>query len=102
MSNGSGARMRVVPKDLVRLAVSSDESCDPAVLEVRVEPDRFGGWQTRTIMVPPGGARRTELPRVFRAKDRDLALGKMVVWIRARYRHVRPVADRLAPPGGAG
>lgn len=86
--------MRVVPKDLIRFAVASDASCDPVVLEVSAEPDRFGGWQSRTTMVASGGAQRIDLPRIFRAKDRSLALGKMVAWIRKRYRHVRPVADR--------
>lgn len=94
--------MRIVPKDLIRFAVSFDPSCEPAVLEVRVEPDRFGGWRTRTTMVAPGGRGRSDVPRVFRAKDRNLALGKMVTWIRARYGFVRPLAERPAPPGRAG
>jgi hypothetical protein len=33
------------------------------------------------------------LGRVFRSRDRRLAAGKMVTWVRRRYLHVRPLAE---------
>jgi len=88
--------MRVVEKELIRFAVRLDPAHDPTLVELGAEPEGWGGWRTRTTMVAPDGARRTELSRVFRARERRLALGKMVTWLRARYGHVRPLPERRA------
>lgn len=90
--------MRVVQKDVVRFAVTAGDASGPVLLEARVEPDRHGGWRARATLLAPALAEVTELPRIFRSADRSVALGKMVAWIRGRYRHARPLADRRATP----
>jgi hypothetical protein len=93
--------LRVVAKDSIRFAVAAEGG--PAItLEIRVRPDRFGGWQATALLHE--GDVPVALGRVFRSRDRRLAAGKMVTWVRRRYLHVRPLAERgsAVPHAGAG
>ena len=80
-------------KDSIRFAVAAP-GAPPAALEVRIRRARFGGWEAIALMHPPGDAPSVPLGRVFRSSDRRLAAGKMVAWVRRRYRHAQPHAER--------
>ncbi len=84
--------MRVTAKDRIRFTTATADGA-PAEVEIRVRPDRFGGWEASVLLHAPGAAART-LGRRFRSQDRRLATGKMVAWVRARYLDAQPVADR--------
>lgn len=92
--------MRIVPKDVIRFGVPSEGAFGPAAIEVRIEPDRFDGWRARATMVWPDPPRHVAMARVFRAKDRNLAAGKMVDWIRRRHPRSWPLANRCTAPAG--
>ncbi|MGH6943402.1 MAG: hypothetical protein ACREH6_04160 [Geminicoccaceae bacterium] len=95
--------MRAVSKDIIRLAVLADDG-EPAEVEIRVRRDRFGGWETRAVLHEAGGVPPTVLGRVFRSQDRRLTVGKMIAWVRGRYRQARPRAERarkVLPAGGS-
>jgi hypothetical protein len=85
--------MRVIAKDDIRFAVTVEGGA-PAQLEIRLRPDRFGGWQASARLHPQGAASPTALGRVFRARERRLAAGKMVAWVRRRYPYAQPLAGR--------
>jgi hypothetical protein len=85
--------MRVIAKDDIRFAVTVEGGA-PAQLEIRLRPDRFGGWQASARLYPQGAASPTALGRVFRARERRLAAGKMVAWVRRRYPYAQPLAGR--------
>jgi hypothetical protein len=85
--------MRVIPKDDIRFAVTVDGGA-PAQLEIHLRQDRFGGWQATAALQPQGAASPTALGRVFRARERRLAAGKMVAWVRRRYPNAQPLAGR--------
>ena len=82
--------MRVVPKDDIRFAVTVDGGT-VAQLEIRVRQDRFGGWQASALLHPLT-ASPIVLGRVFRSRERRLAAGKMVTWVRRRYPYAQPLA----------
>jgi hypothetical protein len=84
--------VRVVPKDDIRFAVTVDGGT-VAQLEIRVRQDRFGGWQASALLHPLT-ASPTVLDRVFRSRERRLAAGKMVAWVRRRYPYAQPLAGR--------
>ena len=79
-------------KDRIRFAVAADGE-RPAELEIRVRPDRFGGWEA-TALLRQGAGAPVALGRVFRSRERRLAVGKMVAWTRRHYVHARPLATR--------
>jgi hypothetical protein len=85
--------MRVIAKDSIRFAVRSGRGAG-AEVEIRVRPDRFGGWQASALERAPEAGVPAVLGRVFRARDRRLAAGKMVAWVRRRYPDAQPVAER--------
>ena len=87
--------MRAVPKDDIRFAVAVDGGA-PAQLVIRVRQDRFGGWQASALLHPLGAASPTALGRVFRARERRLAAGKMVAWVRRHYPYARPIAGHTS------
>ena len=80
--------MRVIPKDSIRFAVAVDGGA-PAQLVIRLREDRFGNWQASALLQPAGAASPTALGRVFRSRERRLAAGKMVAWVRWRYPDAR-------------
>jgi hypothetical protein len=82
--------VRVVPKDDIRFAVTDDDGT-VAQLEIRVRQDRFGGWQASALLYPLT-ASPIVLGRVFRSRERRLAAGKMVTWVRRRYPYAHPLA----------
>jgi hypothetical protein len=93
--------MRVMARDSIRFAVRGEGGAS-FELEVRLQPDRFGGWEARALLHEPDAGAPLALGRVFRAKDRRLALGKMVAWVRRRYLDAEPLAERrAAAPLGA-
>ena len=85
--------MRLVPKDDIRFALAVDGDA-VAQLVIRVRQDRFGGFEASALLHPLGAASPTALGRVFRARERRLAAGKMVAWVRRRYPYARPLAGR--------
>jgi hypothetical protein len=84
--------VRVVHKDSIRFAVTDGGA--PAQLEIRVRQDRFGGWQASAVLRQHDAAAPAALGRVFRSRDRRLTVGKMVAWVRRRYPHAQPLAER--------
>jgi hypothetical protein len=78
-------------KDRIRFAVADGDT--PAELEIRVRQDRFGGWEA-TALLHQGDGAPAALGRVFRSRERGLAVGKMVAWARRRYLDAQPVAGR--------
>jgi hypothetical protein len=99
--------VRAVPKDDIRFAVAVDDGA-PAQLVIRVRQDRFGGWQASALLHGAGTASPRPLGRVFRSRERILAAGKMVAWVRRRYPYAQPLAggrseaSRAAPRDAAG
>ena len=85
--------MRALAKDEIRFALAIDGGA-LAHLVIRVSPDRFGGFEARAQLHPAGAASPSALGRVFRARERKLAAGKMVAWVRRRYPGARPVSGR--------
>ena len=86
--------MRIVPKDDIRFAVAVDGGAT-AQLVIRVRENRFGGFEASALVHhPPGAASPTALGRVFRSRERRLAAGKMVAWVRRRYPCAQPLAGR--------
>ena len=85
--------MRLIPKDRIRFAVPADSGAR-AQLEIRVRQDRFGGWEATALLHPPDASSPSALGRVFRSCDRRLTVGKMVAWVRRRYRYAQPLAER--------
>ncbi len=101
----SGEMVRAIEKDRIRFAVAADG--DALVeLEIRVGPDRFGGWQAVALLHEQGATSPARLGRAFRSRERRLAAGKMVAWVRRRYSHAQPLAERsratLRPGDAAG
>jgi len=101
-----GDQVRVVAKDVIRLAVGSDEG--HAEIEIRVRQDRWDGWEARALRHENDGSSATTLGRVFRSRDRRLAVGKMIAWVRRRYGVAQPIIEHhgkapvgaTPPPGG--
>jgi hypothetical protein len=89
--------VQVVLKDRIRFAVPGDDGA-PVELEIRVRQDRFGGWEATALLHPQDAPATIGLSRVFRSRDRRLAVGKMVAWVRRRYGRAQPLAARA---GGA-
>ena len=79
-------------KDRICFAVGADGDT-PAELEIRVRQDRFGGWEATALLHQADGA-PAALGRVFRSRERGLAVGKMVAWARRRYLDAQPLAGR--------
>jgi hypothetical protein len=88
-------------KDSIRFAVAAP-GAPPTSLEVRIRPARFGGWEAIALMHQAGDAPSLPLGRVFRSSDRRLAAGKMVAWVRRRYQHAQPHAERRSGASLAG
>lgn len=95
--------MRVVLKDDIRFRVAAGRGV-PAELEIRVRPDRHGGWEASALLHRPDAGVPVALGRVFRSRDRRLAADKMVAWVRRRYVGAEPLATRrsVAPVQKAG
>jgi hypothetical protein len=94
-SKGGGRELtvgevRAIPKDEIRFAVALDGGA-AAQLVIRVRQDRFGGWEAIALLHQGDGS-PAALGRVFRSRERRLAVGKMVAWARRRYVHARPLA----------
>jgi hypothetical protein len=85
--------VRAIPKDDIGFAVAVDGGA-PAQLVIRVRQDRFGGFEASALLHQAGAASPTALGRVFRARERRLAAGKMVAWVRRRYPYAQPLAGR--------
>jgi hypothetical protein len=83
--------MRVIAKDRIRFAVPVAGA--RAEIEIRIRPDRYGGWQSSVLLHAPEAAPEA-LGRTFRSPDRGVAGGKMVAWVRRRYLDAQPVAER--------
>ena len=81
-------------KDRIRFAVAADGDT-PAELEIHVRQDRFGGWEATALLHRRDGSPAAQR-RVFRSRDRNLAVGKMVAWARRRYLDAQPIAGRAA------
>jgi hypothetical protein len=93
--------VRVIAKNRIRFAVRAEGGA-AAELEIRLHPDRFGGWQAIAVVRPGGGA-PVPLGRVFRAQDRRPAAAKMVAWVRRHYLETQPLAERrTARPAAVG
>lgn len=88
-----GGKVRAVLKDDIRFAVAVDGGT-LAQLVIRVRQDRFGAFEARALLHPAGAASPTDLGRVFRSRERRLAAGKMVAWVRRRYPRAQPLAGR--------
>jgi hypothetical protein len=82
-----------VPKDDIRFAVAVAGGA-VAHLVIRVHQDRFGGFAASAFLHPPGAASPSALGRIFRARERGLAAGKMVAWVRGRYPGAQPISAR--------
>jgi hypothetical protein len=80
-------------KDRIRFAVAVDGGT-PAELEIQVRQDRFDGWEATALLHRRGDRAPAALGRVFRSRDRGLAVGKMVAWARRRYIDAQPLAGR--------
>jgi hypothetical protein len=93
--------VRVVPKDIIRLAVGLGEEL--VEIEIRVRQDRWAGWEATALLYDNGGSSPTALGRVFRSRDRHLAVGKMIAWVRRRYGGAQPVIQHQgkAPVGAS-
>jgi hypothetical protein len=85
--------MRAVPKDDIRFALAAEGGM-VAHLVIRVRQDRFGGFEARALLHPAGAPFPSALGRVFRARERSLAAGKMIAWVRGRY----PAAQAIGGP----
>jgi hypothetical protein len=85
------AEMRVIAKDRIRFAVAAAGA--RAEVEIRIRPDRCGGWQSSVLFRAPEAAAPEALGRTFRSPDRGIAAGKMVAWVRRRYLDAQPVAE---------
>ena len=83
--------MRMTAKDVIRFAVP--DGAIEAEVEIRLEPDRWGGWRTSLLLRPADGSPPVPLPRVFRARDHRLAAGKGVGWVRGHFEGARPIAN---------
>jgi hypothetical protein len=95
--------MRAIPKDRIRFAVAADGTL--AELEIQVQPDCFDGWEAVALLQEQDGQSPTRLGRAFRSRERRLAAGKMVAWVRRRYPDAQPLAERNSValrPGDAG
>ena len=94
--------MRAIPKDQIRFQVTVAGST-PGEVEIRVRPDRFGGWEAIALL-HDRGACPMPLGRIFRSRDRAVTVGKMVAWVRRRYQGARPLAGRRSAtaPGAPG
>ena len=98
--------MRVVAKDVIRFAAGIGEG--HLEIEIRVRQDRWGGWEATARRHDHDGSSPTTLGRVFRSRDRRLAVGKMIAWVRGRYGVARPMIEHhgkapvgaTPPPGG--
>ena len=88
--------MRVTAKSVIRFAVP--DGAAEAEVEIRVQPDHWGGWRTSALLRPGDGSPPVPLPRVFRARDHRLAAGKVVGWVRARFEGARPLANLRRSP----
>jgi hypothetical protein len=93
--------MRMMAKDSIRFAVRAEDGA-PAELEIRLRPDRFGGWQAIALLHEPHAPAPSTLGRVFRAPDRRLTVDRMVAWVRRRYLDAQPLAGRGSATIGAG
>jgi hypothetical protein len=93
------ADMRVSAKDCIRFRVPAASGA-LAELQIRVLPDRFGGWEARALLQAPDAAAPELLGRRFRASDRRLAVGKMIAWVRGHYRDAQPLSERAPPAHG--
>jgi hypothetical protein len=91
-----GGEVLAVPKDDIRFAVAVGGAV--AHLVIRVRRDRFGGYEASALLHPPDAASPSALSRVFRARERSLAAGKMVAWVRRRYPGARPLSGRSSAP----
>ena len=89
----SGGEVRAVPKDGIRFALALDGGAQ-AQLVIRVRQDRFGGFEASALLHQAGAVSPSALGRVFRAREHRLAAGKMVAWVRRRYPHAQPLAER--------
>lgn len=83
-------------KDRIRFVVPAGDGM-PVELEIHVRPDRFGGWVATALIDSPGAPAADRPSRLFRSRDRRLATGKMIAWVRGRYAYARPLASRAAP-----
>jgi hypothetical protein len=83
-------------KNVIRFAVP--DGAAEAEVEIRLQPDRFGGWQTCLLLRPADGSPPLPLPRTFRARDRGLAADKGVGWVRRRFAGARPIASLRRSP----
>jgi hypothetical protein len=95
--------MRAILKDRIRFAVAADGAL--AELEIRVQPDRYGGWEAVALLQEQDVKSPARLGRAFRSHERRLAAGKMVAWVRRRYPNAQPLAERssvVLRPGDAG
>jgi hypothetical protein len=88
-----GGEVLAVPKDDIRFAVAVAGGA-VAHLVIRVRRDRFGGFEASALVQPPGASSPSALGRVFRARERGLAAGKMVAWVRRRYPGAQPISAR--------
>jgi hypothetical protein len=88
--------MPIAPKNIIRFQVWADVCAEPGSVEIRVTPDRWGGWQARAVLTPPGQLAPVALGRVFRSTDRDVAAGKMITWVRRRFARARAVSSLRA------
>ena len=85
--------MRAIPKDVIRFQVWTDLSAPPGMVEIRVTPDRWGAWEARSLLQSPERAGPVLLGRVFRSRDRNLAVGKMVRWVQQRFGRTRVISS---------
>jgi hypothetical protein len=83
--------MRMTAKNVIRFAVP--DGAAEAEVEIRLHPDRWGGWQTSLLLRPADGSPPLPLPRTFRAREHRLAAAKGVGWVRRRFEGARPIAS---------
>jgi hypothetical protein len=83
--------VRAIAKSRIRFAVAADGAL--AELEIRVAPDRFGGWEAVALLHEQGAGSPVRLGRAFRSRERRLAAGKMVAWVHRRYPYAKPLAE---------
>jgi hypothetical protein len=99
-----GDEVRAIAKSRIRFAVAADGAL--AELEIRVAPGRFGGWEAVALLHEQGAESPARLGRAFRSRERCLAAGKMVAWVRRRYPNAKPLAElssvALRPSGAGG
>jgi hypothetical protein len=82
--------MRVTYHDVCRFTVASACGRRQQLLEIHSRPDGWGGWAAWVQLRSGEGAPADRLGRVFRARERGVAIGKMVLWVRRRFALARP------------